>query len=223
MESVKSTCNQLKMIAILLATVCLMSGVTHANLLSNGDFNTPNTTDPPADWASWTFGTGPFVNHEFPSTAPSTIGNYDGTYQMSIGGTDTSSGGGIYQTVAATAGETYSLTVDAGAQDWWLPTGEVRLFFLDAADAELDSTVIKTTDSIHDPDLYDVGVPYQTWGFDATAPVGTTQAKVEFAGFGGGTAWFDNASLTVVPEPASLLLASMAGLSIAMGSRRRMR
>jgi hypothetical protein len=43
--------------------------------------------------------------------------------------------------------------------------------------------------------LYDVGVPYQEWTNSAVSPAGTTQVKVEFAGYGGGSCWFDNAVL----------------------------
>ncbi|QEG36556.1 PEP-CTERM sorting domain-containing protein [Bythopirellula goksoeyrii] len=223
MSSVIFVCKQLKKMVVVLSAVSLMGGVANANLLSNGDFNSPNSTAPPDSWNLWTFGGG-WANHEFPmlvDNGQDNTGNYDGSYQMSLGGFE-NAGGGVYQIVAATAGTEYQLSVDAGAQAWWLPTGEVRLFFLDAADAELASTVIKTTDSIHDPDIYDVGVVYQPWSLSATAPAGTTQAKVEFANPNGtGSAWFDNASLTVVPEPASLALAGLASVALLCGSRRR--
>ena len=91
-----------------------------------------------------------------------------------------------------------------------LPTAEIRLFFLDPSDTILDRNVVRTTDSIHVPDRYDVGVPYQRWQLDATAPVGSTQAMVEFAGYRGGSSWFDNASLTVVPEPSIAGLLALA-------------
>jgi hypothetical protein len=42
---------------------------------------------------------------------------------------------------------------------------------------------------------YDIGKPYQPYQLSATAPAGTTQAKVEFAAYGGGSVWFDNAVL----------------------------
>ena len=193
----------MKTILVLLSAVCLATGVTSAqNLLLNGDFNSPSSVAAPDNWSTWSYGGG-YANHEMISPVASVMGNYDGSYQMTIGAANTSGGGGVFQTVLATAGMNYSLSVAAGAQNWWLPTGEIRLFFLDAANAQLGQTVLYTTDSIHNPDTYDVGVAYQLWSLSAVAPVGTTQAKVELAGFGGGSAWFDNAILTV-PEPGTV-------------------
>jgi hypothetical protein len=147
---------------------------------------------------------------------------------MTAGAANTSGGGGFYQTVAATAGLDYSLDVDAGAQDWWLPTGQLRLFFLDSGNNQLGLTQIDTTDSLHNSsngglgDKYDTGVAYQHWSVNAIAPIGTAQAKVEFAGFGGGSCWFDNASLAVVPEPGSLSLIA-CGVALLVGHHYRSR
>ena len=100
----------------------------------------------------------------------------------------------MFQTVAGTAGESYTLSLEAGAQDWWWPNGRAYLIFLDAADAELASHEIDTTASIGG---YDVGVPYQDFSITKTAPAGTTQVKVELGEWDGtGTAWFDNVVLT---------------------------
>ena len=58
-----------------------------------------------------------------------------------------------------------------------------------------------------------MGVPYQPFSVSGVAPAGTTQAKVEFANNAGyGSAWFDNAELTVIPEPASMTLLGMGAL-----------
>ena len=167
---------------------------TPVSRLTNGNFNSPNSSAPPTGWTTWTFGGG-YANHEIISPAPGVFGNYDGTYQVTLGAANTSGGGGVYQIVSATAGTSYTLSVDAGAQDWWMPTGEIRLFFLDASDTQLSLATINTTDGIHSPDKYDVGVACQNWSLTEIAPAGTTQAKVELAGFGGGSAWFDNAVL----------------------------
>ena len=228
MRVVSIVCKQLNLALIALSAVCLMGGVASANLLSNGDFNSPaGGTSPfaaPDDWTVWTLpDASSFANREEPMLVDhghDNTGNYDGSPQMTFGGTSPNGGAGAYQIVPATAGQRYSLDVDAGVQAWYLPTGEIRLFFLDSSASELASTVIKTTDSLHNPDVYDVGVPYQPWNLSAVAPAGTTQAKVEFAGFGGGSAWFDNASLTAVPEPTSLLL-GLCGLIGIVGSRAR--
>lgn len=188
---------------MLLSALALTGSISHGqNLLSNGDFNSAETMN---TWSAWTFGGG-WANREMNTViTPSLKGNYDGSYQMSLGG-NANAGAGVYQTVSATAGISYTLSVDGGAQNWWLPTGQIRLFFLDGSNNQLGLTQINTTDSIHNPDKYDVGVAFQTWSLSAVAPAGTTQAKVEFAGYGGGSSWFDNASLTTavaVPEPSS--------------------
>jgi hypothetical protein len=125
---------------------------------------------------------------------PNNTGIYDGSYQMTLGAANTTDGAGVYQIVPATAGLNYSVGVAAGAQGWWLPTGQIRLFFLDGTNNQLAETQINTTDGIH-PSQYDIGVPYQNWNLNAVAPTGATQAKVEFAGYGGGSCWFDNAVL----------------------------
>jgi hypothetical protein len=111
------------------------------------------------------------------------------------------SGGGVYQIVGGVSNVQYTLIVDAGVQAWWLPTGYIRLIFLNASSVGLATNVVDTTDSLHNSsngglgDMYDVGVPWQEWTNSAVSPAGTTQIKVEFAGYGGGSCWFDNAVL----------------------------
>jgi hypothetical protein len=219
----------MKRILVLLPVAALGLSAAHAqNLLANGSFNAPNSTATPDSWSTWSYGAG-YSNHEIITPAGGVAGNYDGSYQMTIGATDTSSGGGVFQVVPATAGTDYSLSVDAGAQNWWLPSAEIRLFFLDSGNGQLAETVLTTTDSLHNSlnggngDKYDTGVAYQNWTLNAVAPAGTTQAKVEFAGFGGGSAWFDNAALTVaVPEPTTMVLTA-AGALLALQVRRKLR
>jgi hypothetical protein len=179
------------------------------NLLVNGNFNSPASTATPTGWTTWTVdntaGAG-YANHQtIPANnltdttdggadAPNNTGNYDGSYQMSLGATASDgSGGGVYQIVAGLPNVPYTLIVDGGAQGWWWPTGEIRLFFLNSNNVALATNVVYTTDGITN---YNIGVPYQPWTNSATSPAGTTQVKVEFAGYGGGTCWFDNASLT---------------------------
>ena len=124
----------------------------------------------------------------------------------------------MYQTVSGTAGLTYTLSVDAGAQAWWRPQGEMRLFFLDSGDNVLSST----NPIIVWPSTYDTGKPWANYTMSALAPAGTTQVKVEFAmnGNEGGTVWFDNADLTAVPEPSVVWLVS-GGLALLSSCIRR--
>ena len=190
------------------------------NLLVNGNFNNPASISPWSTWTTGAAGVG-YANHEVLTTNvlidmahgsvhPNNTGNYDGTYQMTLGAWG-SGAAGVYQTVQAVAGKTYTLGVDAGVRGWWLPVGQIRLIFLDDSGNQLGQTETNTTDSIHNSsnggqgDKYDIGVPYQHWSLSAVAPAGATQAKVEFAGgWGGGSCWFDNASLTSSYNPPTI-------------------
>lgn len=196
----------MRKLVVMFVVVSMVAGMASANLLTNGNFNTALG----AEWSSWG-GTG-WVNHEIITPAASLVGVYDGTLQMSLGG-DGGGSRGMYQTVAGIAGVEYTLDIEAGAQDWWLPNGSAYLKFLDSGGGELASYEIDTTASIHSPDLYDTGVPYQDFSVTATAPVGTTAVKVEIAEWAGsGTVWFDNAVL--VPEPATIAILSLGALLI---------
>lgn len=183
----------------LTASVLLNPAVSR---LTNGNFNSPNSTNTPTGWIAWTYGGG-YANHEIISPAPSVLGNYDGTYQMTCGAASTSGGGGVFQTLTASAGLVYTLTVFSGVQNWWWPSGEMRLFFFDTNTNGLATNIFSVTTGISG---YDVGKPCQPYQLSAVAPAGTTQTKVEFAGFGGGSVWFDNAVLmesNAVPTIAS--------------------
>src|SRR6266568_6411256 len=115
----------MKRTSMILLVVALATSITQGqNLLLNGDFNSPNSSAVPDNWSLWSFGGG-YSNHEIIAPAPSVLGNYDGSYQMTLGAANTSGGAGVYQTIAATEGLTYSLNVTAGAQNWWLPTGQI--------------------------------------------------------------------------------------------------
>jgi hypothetical protein len=187
-----------KIVVVLLA-VCAMGGIASANLLSNGDFNSPDSTASPDNWILWTYGGG-WANHQ------NTNIPFDGSYFMAVGGSS-NAGAGLYQIVPAAAGVNYTLTVDAGAQAWWWPHGEMKMFFLDASSTEISHVTAVTADS----GGYDIQVDWHNVSLSAVAPAGTTQVKVEFANANGqGTAWFDNAVL--VPEPVTMVLLGLGGL-----------
>jgi len=222
----------MKRFVLLLSAIGLTAGVGNAqNLLSNPGFEAADTNGVPDSWDVWSWGANGWANRELngklsggPYVAPNSglvlNGVYDGTYQMAFGAAG-NGGGGAFQIVSATAGLTYEVTVQGGADDWWLPTGEIRMFFLDAADVQLDLVTTTTTESIHNPDLYDWGVVYQNWSLIATAPAGTAKVKVEFAEVAGtGSVWFDNASLMVVPEPSVAALVAL-GSVLLVGYRSR--
>jgi hypothetical protein len=214
---------------ILFSIACMAAGVGNAqNLLVNGDFNTPFNAGPnpaPAPWSTWTWPdwNGAWANQQMDGSA------FDASPYMAVG--NWNGGGystGFYETVPATAGVSYTLSAESGAQNWWRPEGEMRLIFLDAGNNVLAQNIVTTVD----PNAwsgYDQGQAWSLFSLTATAPANTTQAKAEFvmnggqvAAMGGGTVWFDNASLTAVPEPGTLALAA-AGAALLWVHRRRNR
>ncbi len=203
-------------LSVLSLTACIVNG---QNLLLNGDFNSPASSAWPDNWSGWAWGTG-WANHE--NNAGVT---YDGSYYIVAGGMNyDSGGGGFYQTVSGTGGLTYQLSVRSGADAWWLPYGEMRLFFLDSGNNQLGPTVIQpTVDPAVYGQNYDIPHPWALYSVTALAPDGTSQIKVEFAEpHGTGSVWFENAFLTVVPEPGTLtLVAAGAGLLLAFMRRTR--
>ena len=173
----------------LTASSSAVTGAPSGNLLLNGDFNAPNSEDPPHDWTTWTGGGVSWANHE------NNVGvTYDGSYYMVVGGQE-GGGGGSYQTVPAIAGKTYELSVLSGADTWWLPYGEMRLFFQTAGGSEVGYS-FRTT--LNPPDYgneLDVPHPWAPYTLSAVAPPGTAQVKVEFMSTGTGSIWYENAVL----------------------------
>jgi hypothetical protein len=205
-----------RLVLILPALGLALSAANAQNLLSNGNFNDPALGDPPTGWTQWSWGNG-WANHE------NNVGvSYDSTYYIVAGaGGDPGGGGGFYQTVPGTAGTEYQLDVLSGADAWWLPTGTMTMFFLDSGDVELGSATRNTVDPADYGGAYDVAHPWAPYSLTATAPAGTTQVKVEFAAnWATGSIWFENASLTVVPEP-SIAGLFLLGSALFLGYRTR--
>jgi PEP-CTERM motif len=219
----------MKRIVTLFAITCSAATIASAqNLLGNADFNTPNNAGPnpaPAPWTTWTWPdwNGAWANQQNDGSA------FDGTPYMAVGNWNgTAYSTGFYETVGATAGVSYQLSVESGAQAWWRPEGEMRLIFLDAGNNVLAQHTVVTVDP-NSWSANDQGQPWNLFSLAATAPVNTTQAKAEFVmnggqvgAAGGGTVWFDNASLSVVPEPGTVALAA-AGAALLLAHTRRTR
>jgi hypothetical protein len=207
----------MKKTLILLSAACMAASVASAqNLLLNGGFDTPASGATPDNWSAWSWGDG-WANHENNASA-----SYDGSYYVVCGGSNLGAGGGGFnQIVAGNAGVTYTLSVLSGADAWWLPYGEMRLFFLDDANDTLANPIQPTVDPAVYGQNYDILHPWSEYTLTATAPAGTTQVKVEFAEPSGqGSVWFENASLTasvvypvitnLYPDGASLMQATNA-------------
>ena len=210
-----------KLLAIASVSGAALSAVAGTNnLLVNGNFNSGAS-----GWSTFTYGGG-YASFEIPAKLAGTTATtwpsgwpagagtnaagtgplYDGTLQLTVGAASGSAGGFAYQTIAAVPNVQYTLTVQAGAENWWLPTGEIRLWFLDGNNAVISSNFVETCLSINNPSqgiaLYDTGVPYQNWTNSATSPAGTKFLKVELCNPNGtGSAWFDNAYLTAPINP----------------------
>jgi hypothetical protein len=169
-------------LAALGAAALLSSGPAQAaNLLSNGDFNQPLS----GFWTTWTWGGG-WANRETHANG------YDSSYHIACGG-NANAGGGVYQTVPATPGVPYTLTVDSEGDAWWKAYGEMRLIFMDSTNGVVMQTNKATVNAV----AYDVLWPWSNYTLVATAPLRSTQVKVEFAEPNGtGTVRFDNAVLT---------------------------
>jgi glucosylceramidase len=170
------------------------------NLLINGDFNSPNSALAPDGWTAWVLANGGWANHE------NNVGvTLDGSYYMVNGGF-ANQGGGLYQIRPGTSGRTYTLSVQSGADAWWLPYGEMRFFFLDSNTNPLATHVQPTVDpAAYGTNNYDIPHPWNNYSLTATAPSGTTQIKVEFAAPNGtGSVWFENAVLTEGLSPPLL-------------------
>jgi hypothetical protein len=172
-----------KIIPLLMAACFTLSIARAQNLLQNGNFNGSLT----GTWSTWTYGGG-WIG---PTTNPLDL--YDGTACVYMGGND-AAGAGLYQVVFGQPNVPYTVSCASAVNNWWWPAAEMRLFFLDASDVVLASSVTNCAASIT---AGDVGLPWSNYTMTATSPIGTVKVKVELAcPAGHGTIRFDNAMLT---------------------------
>lgn len=115
-----------KKLPVLFAVIAV-SGIAQANLLSNGDFTLEGGD--PLNAAGWTeYNNGGWVNREL---------NPNGTYgdpnnfHYAIGNAGAIDNGVFQNVVVPDDGATYIMTVDAAMDDWWSPTGFLKIEFLD--------------------------------------------------------------------------------------------
>ncbi|MCV2356029.1 PEP-CTERM sorting domain-containing protein [Paucibacter sp. B2R-40] len=205
----------MKMVLTLIAAACYAVGSANADassLLLDGDFNSK---------ANWTQASvaGGWANFE---NAPAV--SLNGSQYLVTGAAGNGGGGSFSQTVLATAGQNYTLSVFSGADAWWLPTGSMTMYFLNNATL-LGSASRNTVDPAEYGTNYDIPHPWAAYALKGTAPAGTTEIRVEFAANNAtGSIWFEDASLTVsaVPEPSSAaLLALGAALLLGVGLRQQ--
>lgn len=153
-----------------------------ANLLQNGDFNAPLA----GTWNVWTYGGG------WAGQSTTASQEFDGTPFVYMGGGD-GQGGGLNQVLHAVPGVPYTVSCASAVDAWWWPQAQMRLFFLDSTNGQLLLAITNCAAGITG---YDTGLPWSNYSMTVTSPPGTVYVEVEFACYGDGTVWFDNASLT---------------------------
>lgn len=194
----------MKRIIVLLAFVAI-AGLAQANLLSNGDFElgAPGNlgSNSPTDWGAW--GWNGWLNRDSPPSID--------TQSVKMWWDDT----GIWQSYAGTAGETYEYSVQV--QDWSGNTNEITwdavlaaCFYTDTGGFLLRQEFVLDTATVAD----DV---WHTLSGTATAPDETywVQMQLYLTGWEDGidgSIYFDNASLTLVPEPMTMVLMGLGGI-----------
>jgi hypothetical protein len=197
---------KMKKVLVILALLAV-TGIASADLLSNGDFelgeNDPGDATQPntfiaTSWSEWHSGGWSNREESGPTGFSYALGNAGGY------------GAGVFQDVAvADDGATYKLSFDASLDNWWMNSGYIKIEFLDAAEAQ-----VGFVESPHFTQPgYDAGIPWTTYSLIGTAPAGTEIVRAIGGTYGeGGTARFDNAVLTVVPEPATMALLGLGAL-----------
>lgn len=194
--------------------VSAMSGTANASLLVNGDFSlgSNGTAEPDTQALGWGHAwSGGWISREQHAE-----GLDPTNYHYSIGNTGPINNAIFQSVLVPDDGATYELTADMGMAQWWKPDAFLKIEFKDASDAIISSV---QTDIFANGYDGNVNQPWARRSVIGTAPAGTASITVVLSaiGEGGNTRW-DNAVLSVVPEPTSLGLLGLAGL---MSARRR--
>ena len=192
---------------IVSAAVLLLAAPAFANLLSNGGFELGDTggindTGNPTDWFAW----GPVSGWHHDDDGK-TIDDKAIKFWWDDAG--------VWQDFAVTEGSEYLYSVemlnhtDDLLVDW---NGHLIAEFYDSAETQLAATVVDKYYSAIDPTNAWVNV-----SGTVTAPSGAVTGRIilkigDWTENVGGSLNFDDASVTQVPEPASLLALAAAAL-----------
>lgn len=188
-------------VGLIISGLMLTDSANAQNLLTNGNFNSPNSTAAPTGWTISTYAVtlgNAWANHANDSYS------FDGSYYMQVGSDENgTSGASLSQTVPGVPGYAYTLSVESGVQAWWLPEGEERIYFLDSSSNVLDEAFLDVAANLV---IMGGGLPWSNYTLTANSPPNTAYVKVELASQSGtGTVFFDNANLTSSPSTTTNL------------------
>lgn len=214
-------------VSVILGCLVFAAGLAHANLLSNGDFQTEGTNGNSGAqfWDgdvggtvtfSETWGVANIHREDWPETA---AGDYAMYAKGGWAGADTNCGVKQVFSAGISVGETYTLSGQFLKNAIWSGESYFKIEWLDGGGSQLGA------DEVHLHTAITVNDAWETHSFESTAPVGTVSAQVLFMAFNqghDGVIGANNLSMVAVPEPVSATLLGL-GIVAVYAVRRKIR
>jgi len=191
---------------VVLSVLGLVTLPSSANAQVNGDFNTGDTTP----WWTYTPTTGQAI-----TVLPADAFSYDSTPYAHIQDYSDDSLGSVVlgQEIGLSAGTQYEVNLAYRANNWG--GSGVAIWYWDSAWTQIgyEWATCYTGDGT---DTGWVSFTSPTW----TAPAGTANISVRLESWNWSDTYYDDVSVTIVPEPASAALVGL-GIGALLISRRR--